>query len=302
MRNLFSRTQLKDRIEAAFSDPQVIAELLGDVEFPAPLRQWLARLMLLQGVPINYLVPDEAMLPPESIRFFQIDSNWVDALIDGAFSIGRNLTTSTSAGSQTLEAAVIPKVRPAINASVGDVRAKAFGLTAPPPASQVICGFLLRSSVVTGYPRIQVNAYPTGGTPADPTIELLPILRFEQLGPRSDTIICLIDGDACQVDIHEPPEGLHYGIDSYACSGGVVQAQKNVPTFTQTGSAVTLAGSTSLPDLGSCFRTNAPRTLMMSKLAALIATSAGVTAIDSAQMGFEMTEGVGLVSFIRSTS
>jgi hypothetical protein len=51
--------------------------------------------MVLHGVPFNYLVPDEGMPSPESIRFFYLDMNWVDALLDGAFSIGRNLSAAS---------------------------------------------------------------------------------------------------------------------------------------------------------------------------------------------------------------
>ena len=55
---------------------------------PQTLVDWLTRLGLLEGVPFNYLVPDEAMLPPESLRFFYLDPNWTSALLDGAMSIG----------------------------------------------------------------------------------------------------------------------------------------------------------------------------------------------------------------------
>ncbi len=37
----------------------------------AIVEQWFAELSILKGVPFNYLVPDESMLPIESIRFFQ---------------------------------------------------------------------------------------------------------------------------------------------------------------------------------------------------------------------------------------
>ena len=52
------------------------------------LRQWLARLRLLEGVPFAYLVADSELLPPESIRFFYLVRNWSDALVEGALSVG----------------------------------------------------------------------------------------------------------------------------------------------------------------------------------------------------------------------
>ena len=47
----------------------------------------LAKIRLLKGVPFQYLIPTDAALPVESIRFFHIDQNWLDALIDGALSV-----------------------------------------------------------------------------------------------------------------------------------------------------------------------------------------------------------------------
>lgn len=50
---------------------------------------WLSRLRVLEGAPFRYLAPSEEMLPNESIRFFHVDRNWLDALVDGAISVGR---------------------------------------------------------------------------------------------------------------------------------------------------------------------------------------------------------------------
>lgn len=49
---------------------------------------WLGRLRTLEGIPFPYIVPHEEMLPNDSIRFFHIDRNWIDAMIDGALSTG----------------------------------------------------------------------------------------------------------------------------------------------------------------------------------------------------------------------
>ena len=43
----------------------------ADLELPETVRSWFENLILLEGVPFRYLVPDECMLPAESIRFFQ---------------------------------------------------------------------------------------------------------------------------------------------------------------------------------------------------------------------------------------
>ncbi|GAB0138937.1 hypothetical protein EsDP_00007156 [Epichloe bromicola] len=54
---------------------------------------WLVDRMFLAGVPAHYLLPDNTYLQPENLRFFHIDKNWVDALIDGALSLGNHFGT-----------------------------------------------------------------------------------------------------------------------------------------------------------------------------------------------------------------
>ena len=56
---------------------------------PEAIADWFYNLEILRGIPFNYLMPDERLLPAESIRFFWVDSVWVDCLQDGAFSVGR---------------------------------------------------------------------------------------------------------------------------------------------------------------------------------------------------------------------
>ena len=69
---------------------------------PEDISSWFKSLRKLEGVPFNYLVPDERMLPPESIRFFRVDPTWVDCLADGAFSIGRVASSDSRQTSRTV--------------------------------------------------------------------------------------------------------------------------------------------------------------------------------------------------------
>lgn len=296
------RSTVQARVTALFSQPAALSSAVQDVTLPDSLKQWLVRLRLLYGVPFNYLVPDEGMLPPESIRFFYLDMNWIDALIDGAFSIGRNLTTAGSTPSMALDKAVLPMVLRQTSGATPHVRAKALGVAAPQASLQTVSGFLLRSSVVTAYRNMGVNVYPLGGTPDLPPnqIKLLTLLRLEALGPQSDTMICLVDGDAYRVDIHEAPEHLHYAIDSYAANP--LAANKKVYTFTTSGSTVTFGTKPVTISVADCLRSNSPRTFNMQALAAKIGGQQNpkLSTIDSAEMGFEMTEGVGMVSFYKS--
>jgi len=304
MKTLNPRTSFQAKIADTFADPAAIQSSLEAVLVPEQISKWLGRLRLLKGVPFNYLVPDERMLPPESIRFFYLDIDWIDSLLDGAFSIGRNLTKTENAFSHNLDSAVTPKVNQQGREGAASVRAEALGVSPPLASLQVVSGFLLRSTVVSAYKGIGANVYPLGGTPQDPTITLLDILRFEPLGPNSDTLICLVDGDAYRVDIHEAPEHLHYGINKYEYNEATktVSALKKVHTFTKTDSKVTISKEYKDLDLSNSFRPGSPRVLKMNLLAQQIADLNKIADIDSAEMGFEMTEGVGMVSFDKEVS
>jgi len=307
---MLSRKFLVQKISATLNDQSTMTAMLeGQISLPDNLHTWLARLKLLYGVPYNYLVPDERMLPPESIRFFYLDMNWVDTLIDGAYSIGRNLAVKPS-GKKTVaqlkDAVTHQLVRHQVNSSAGSIRAAGLGqLPIPVDFSQVISGFLLRSEIVQHYPGLGVNAYLDGQAPGQTqTPTLMPILRFERLGPASDTLLCLLLGDVYRLDIHEAPEQLHYGFDAYSADqNGKVSASKGVKCFTKTPKPeykVELKKKKKTADVGDFFRKQAPRTVKMADLVGKIQTTLGQDTFNSEEFGFEMTEGVGMVQFIKT--
>ena len=303
---MFSRAVRRQAIETTFADPAAIADTLGDVSVPADIAAWLGRLLTLAGVPFGYLVPDEAMLPPESIRFFRLDEKWMRTLLDGAFSLGRNLTGEASGASANLDRALIgPVTASAIAAAPLRPR---VGVAAPDAADTDTAwtGFLMRSHIVADYPGLGVNVYPKGNTPSDPQLILLPVRRLDRLGPHGDTLFCLVHGDAYRVDVHEAPELLHYGIDDYqppAAPGQAPTAMKKLRTFTRGQDGTITIGSAFDPvPIGSAFRTRSPRVLRLTDLAAALATANKAGPIDSAEMGFAMTEGVGMVSFLNGSA
>ncbi len=292
-----TKASLHQRVAATFSDSEAIQAALPNPNVPRVVVEWLSRLKVLYGVPFNYLVPDEGMLPLDSIRFFYLDLNWVDALIDGAFSIGRNLTTTGVSASMNVDRAVQPTVRTALLPGVASVRANMLGLDPPPVTLQTVSGFLLRSSLVSSYKNMGVNVYEFGHTPSDPEPRLLPLLRLEALGGQSDTLICLVDGDAYRVDIHEAPEHLHYAIDSYTPQP--LDATKVMHKFTIDDGTVTIGKETVKLDITASLRAVSPRTINITALAGQISANNNNVPVDSAVMGFEMTEGVGMVSFYK---
>jgi hypothetical protein len=305
---MFSREVRRQALQSTFADPQAIADALGDIAVPSDIAAWLGRLHTLAGVPFGYLVPDEAMLPPESIRFFRLDEKWVRTLLDGAFSLGRDLTAEATGASANLDSVLIGPVAASARAAA-PLRPRT-GVAAPDPATGIAwTGFLMRSQVVTAYPGLGVNVYPHGSTPDDGQPVLLPVRRLDRLGPAGDTLFCLVHGDAYRVDVHEAPELLHYGIDTYQPPGAPGQAPaavKKLRVFRrQQGGTITFETSGQNPDdegtvpvqIGASFRTGSPRVLRLADLAAALGTANGAGTIDSAEMGFAMTEGVGMVSF-----
>lgn len=251
---------------AALADPAGLrAALDNGPAMPASLTDWLARLQRLHGVPYVYLLPSAALLPAEAMRFFYLDRNWIDALVDGALSIGDAVTGDLA-------------LRQAMRATVAPVGAA---------VAQPITGFLLRSRAVKQWPGLE--ATPRAGS------KLLPLLRYERLGP--ETLLCLVDGALDSVDLHEPPEGLHFGFDvpdkTHApidpagffkhlrdpANAGPTQA-KDVPVapFYRTG-----------PNAGGAV-------VNIDALACQLARSLSCT-FTAAEFALEMIEGVDLVSF-----
>ena len=162
---------------------------------------WIAKLMLLNGVPFQYLVPDESMLPPESLRLFFLDPNWIAALVDGALSIGR----FTAEGLKQ-DARHLPPLREAASRATKSLRQNPRLLTAHNNGSGRISGFLLRSQLVSGWPGLNIKGYSDISGDVE-----IPILRMSRLS--DEIMICIFDGVVKVVAICEPSEQLHSGIE-----------------------------------------------------------------------------------------
>ncbi|MEV3961833.1 hypothetical protein AB0M34_13180 [Nocardia sp. NPDC050193] len=172
----------------------------------APVVAWLGQRMLLYGVPFTHLVPDEQMLPAESLRFFHLDANWIDALVSGAFSIGaqssRDTVQDAVIGADVREAATCYAL--AHRDTVRGVAAHRSARSTDYGARQRTSGFLLRSAIVSGWPNLAVRGYDLAGRP-------LPVLRMDHLSPT--VLLCLFDGIPAQVELRQPQEGFRFGVD-----------------------------------------------------------------------------------------
>lgn len=171
----------------------------------AVLIEWLARLVLLYGIPFVNLVPDARMLPMESIRFFNVDPNYLDALVDGAMSAGVQSSRDTLYYS-VCAATIRDGVAEAVTKIRGTLLGDASGGHTP---SGTMAGFLLRSTVVAGWPGLEVRGYSsTSGTPSVPSGQL-SLLRMDRLAP--DVLFCLFPEPPVWIEIGEPRENLAFG-------------------------------------------------------------------------------------------
>jgi hypothetical protein len=182
---------------------EVKAKMLEQVQEDLdPIAQWLAKLLLLYPVPFPCLVPDERMLPVESLRFFYLDNNWLGALLDGALSIGMESSKQTHFARMTrglfqkaaLEAAAVH-------------RDSLRGVKADPAPTQgaLMSGLLLRSALVSGWPNLAVRPRRKKDG------SLLKILRLDRLSPS--VLLCIFDGIPDMVEFSEPQEGFRLGVD-----------------------------------------------------------------------------------------
>ena len=166
---------------------------------PRPLIDWLATLCLLYGVPFDYLVADAQMLPTESLRFFYVDQNWLNRLIDGALSVAIQ-SSREAVFNETFYEAVYAAVQKRVVEMRPSLRNTPPNAAAPLDGTRT--GLLFRSVVVSGWPGLEINA-TAAGVPVE-------ILRRERLS--SEVMLVLVNGVPDLVVVVEPGEGLHFGL------------------------------------------------------------------------------------------
>ena len=149
---------------------------------------WFARLRLLHDVPFAQLVPDEDMLPPESLRFFHVDQGWLTALQAGAESLG--VTGSADADLAALAAPWVARTR-------------------NPDDTWPEAGLLIRSALTRECPELIVRAWR----------DKVPVRLLRRSLLDNDVLVLLFDRVPDEVELSEPPEGLSFGIDPHPTDG-----------------------------------------------------------------------------------
>lgn len=207
----------------------------GDVPLPDTVANFLVQLRLGVAVPFTYLVPEQGMLPAESIRFFTVDEAWLDAAMAGVLTVGASSTRDLDHAA-AVESEVIAGVRAALPLAAGLRRrqtsrpaiAAAVRATMATPTEQddpvdiggtpPITGFLLRSALVADWPGLSVRGFTTsaiadGTDPATvPDGEVVPLLRLEQVAPS--ILLALFAGTPALVWIEQPHHAIQLGVDT----------------------------------------------------------------------------------------
>jgi hypothetical protein len=166
---------------------------------PPSLAEKLLSLRFLGRVPCEYLALDfMKALPDNSMRFFFVDREWTDALVEGALSAG---------ATTTLDRECLKEVYPVVRRQLDE---KECGETAPKAA--VLCGFLLRSPIVSAWPDMTITAkgqrQPMSAAPPKPLADTGLLIRTRVLAP--DTMIAVMDGVPTEVVLSEPVAAVHF--------------------------------------------------------------------------------------------
>ena len=212
-------TNPKADLEAFLKQPEVQAMMLQQVQQDLdPIAQWLAKLLLLYPVPFPCLVPDERMLPVESLRFFYLDNNWLGALLDGALSIGMESSKQTFFARMTsglfqraaYDAAAVHRD------SLREVE------PAPAPIQEALNERIApASALVSGWPNLAVRPLRKKDE------SMLKILRMDRLSPS--VLLCVFAGVPDMVVISEPQEGFRLGVED----DGQIPLQNILPPVNQ---------------------------------------------------------------------
>ena len=182
---------------------QSTTETNGDL--PTAIANWFQDLELLKNVPFNYLVPDTRLLPPESLRFFWIDSYWVDCLQDGAFSVGRVTKEDLRLDVQTRSLQ----------------RSKT-------QSDKTITGFLLHSEVVSGWPGLEIEGYVNRVTGTDfvGPENKLTILRRDLLS--DNILLCFFAGEVKTLDLSIKGSSVNCGVDPIKKGSPITKGLRNL--------------------------------------------------------------------------
>lgn len=182
------------------------------IYIPEKLKGYADNLRLLNDVPLTYLLTDVADLPSESIRFGIVDVNWIDAYLDGAFSIGRicgedgkkdkALLNKISGKKKYLDTPRMKKMHP--NHSVKRLLMQRPQDDSPTEDFSEISVVLIRSELVE-----KKGIHFSGYKYIDNDKQQLRPLRIDRISDK--IMICMFSGILDEFFIEEPMTDMQFG-------------------------------------------------------------------------------------------
>ena len=181
----FQQSQLLDRIPAEGKD--VGEQLINACE---SVLEMLKEASLFYHVPAAYLFPVPDMLKKDSLNFFQVDHNWVLAMLDGICSVGRNASIDYSHDTELIVDIYRQALREneQVRLKLQDREYMDTGEQVP----EVISGFLLNSVLTENFRGLEFRAYDQreGGEPLKALrIETVRDIEEGKLGGRQAELV-----------------------------------------------------------------------------------------------------------------
>ncbi|RGP80570.1 hypothetical protein FLONG3_1309 [Fusarium longipes] len=171
----------------------------------AIVQEWILDRMHLAGIPAHYLVVDPSHLPKETLRFFYIDENWTESLVDGALSLANHFANTPEED----------YCRTVIKEQLNKY------LKSPIPGTgyhqqMPSYGFLLRSQLLVRFPDLSVTAKyaeANASNDSDKVKPKAPMLVQRRLA--DDVMLCLFDRtppDLVSLEFTPPAHQLSYRV------------------------------------------------------------------------------------------
>ncbi|WQF88012.1 hypothetical protein CDEST_13026 [Colletotrichum destructivum] len=191
-----------------------------NVDF-AHVYTWVLDKLHLANIPAHYLMPDPSFLPQETLRFFYVDENWTDALVDGALSLA-NHWASTPEKDFCRTA-----IKNAIQKRLDEPDPSLGGWHVQTPHY----GFIIRSELLVQFPDITVVVECSETRTKAGEAPKAPILVQKSLS--ADTMYCLFDctpPDLKRIILTVPPHQQRFTIGSYITEKALTVSFKKVYT------------------------------------------------------------------------
>jgi hypothetical protein len=173
-------------------------KLYNEFNLPANLdwaiiSAWLSDRLSMGGIPAHHLFVDPSHLPMESLRFFHVDPNWMDCLIDGALSAANHLEKDDDYTRRKIKECYNEYLKTPIH----DCNPQIPNF-----------GFVIRSAVIKAFPDLQIEI-----SYKNPDERMADICRHTNID--ATTKLCLLDRMPEEIEyikLSQPPHQQRFSL------------------------------------------------------------------------------------------